>query len=880
MSTQDESGRSFFARILNKFIGRRKHEDFSDEVQAHIELEAERLVADGWTPADAHAAAMRAFGNVVAAKERFYEANRWMLLEQLIQDLRYAFRTLRHSPAFLATTVLTLAVGLGLVSVVFTIFNAYVLRPFAVRDPGSLYGLAYVSPDAGTSIFRWRDYEVIRGRQDLFTDVIAQNTRFVSSNGRPLAAFLVSPNYFEALAPQIVLGRPLTSADAGVDAAVIASGAWARLFANDPGVLGRTLDINGHPFTVVGVLGPTFTGLDAFPRDVWMPLTAYAQIADPALIGSDQPAAVEMIARLRPDVSVARAASALAPELARIAGKTSGVRAELTSNASPNPMSAGMLAVLSPVFAAFGLVLLTACANVSNVMLARAIARHREIAVRLSLGASRARVVRQLLTEGMLIATLAGAAALAFAFWTVRTGTALFFGTLPPSVADILRVTPLTLDYRVFFFAMAAAAAATLLFALVPALKASRLTLTDALRGQGGSSGRSRLRGALVVAQIGVSLVLIVVALTLVRNGSAIARMDLGYDSSGVLSINVRGEQAGLVPGLANALARDPRVSEVAVTNGNPTFIRMRPVAAGPEDRDAATLATRYTFVSPEYFSILRIPIQSGRGFSAQEARSNAAVAIISAATARAFWPGQSAIGRTIRVEPAAGRPVEDLPGYTHLLVIGVAPDVVSGLVIDGPDAGHIYLPTTEASAHATAVLARGRSADALGPQALQEIFAGVARDPQVFEAIPLREMYDLQMYPLVAASWIGAALAVIALGLSVAGLYGVLSYTLTQRTKEIGIRIALGANAAAVVLLVMRQSARLAGIGAAAGLIVSFAAMKALGAVIPFKTVSMVDGLAFGGGLIMVLFATALAAYRPAARAARVDPALTLRAE
>ena len=880
MSTQDGPGRFSFAALRRNLARRRKHEDFSEEVQAHIELETERLVADGWTPWDARAAAMRSFGNVVAAKERFYEANRWMLLEQLLQDLRYASRTLRNSPAFLTTTVLTLAVGLGLVSVVFTIFNAYVLRPFAVRDPGSLYSVAYVSPDSGTSIFRWRDYEVIRGRQDLFSDVIAENTRFVSSSGRALAAVLVSPNYFDALEPQVVIGRPLTAADAGVDAAVIANGAWARLFANDPGVLGRTLDINGRPFTVVGVMSPQFTGLDAFPRDVWLPLTAYAQSADPSLIGIDQPPAVEMIGRIRPDVSVAHAAGALSPELARIAEKNSGVRAQLTSRSSPNPLSAGMLAVLSPVFAAFGLVLLTACANVSNVMLARAIARHREIAVRLSLGASRARVVRQLLTEGMLIATLAGGGALAFAFWTVRSGTALLFGTLPPSVADILRVTPLTLDYRVFLFALTAAAAATLLFALVPALKASRLTLTDALRGQGGSSGRSRLRGALVVAQIGVSLVLIVVALTLVRNGSAIGRMDLGYDSSGVLSINVRGEQVDLVPALAAALSSDPRVSEVAVTNGNPTFIRMRSVAVAPEDRATATLATRYTFVSPEYFSILRIPIQSGRGFSPQEARSNAPVAIVSGATAHAFWPGQSAIGRTIKVETAAGRPVDDLPGYTHLLVIGVAPDVVSGLVIDGPDPGHIYLPTTEASAHATAVLARGRSADALGPQALQEIFARVARDPQVFEPIPLREMHDLQMYPLNAAAWVGGALAVIALGLSAAGLYGVLSYTLTQRTREIGIRMALGASAAAVVQLVMRQSTRLAGIGAVAGLAVSFAAMKALGAVIPFKTVSMVDGQAFGGGLLLVMIATALAAYRPAARAAHVDPALTLRAE
>ena len=878
MPTQDGSGRFSFARII-RGLRRRKDEDFSDELEAHIEFEAERLIADGLSPQEARSAALRSFGNVTAAKERFYETSRWMLLEQLLQDFRYAVRNLSQNPAFLATTVLTLAMGLGVVTVLFTVFNAYVLRPFAVKDPGNLHRLAYVSPDGGTSIFRWRDYEAIRERQDVFTDVVAQSTRFVSSNGRALAAVLASSNYFESLQPEVVLGRPLAAADAGSDVAVLGNQAWSRLFAHDPAVLGRTLDINGHPFTIVGVMGAKFTGLDEFPRDVWMPFPAYARIADPALIGLEQPHAVEIVGRLRSDVSVAHAAAALTPELSRITAK-SNVRAELMLHSSPNPLSIQMLAVLSPVFAAFGLVLVTACANVSNVMLARAIARRREIAVRLSLGASRARVVRQLLTEGMVIAILAGAGALGLAFWTVRSGTALFFGTLPSTVADILRVTPMTIDVRVFLFALAAAAAATLLFALVPALKASRLTLTDALRGHGGSAGRSKLRGVLVAGQVAVSLVLVVVAITLARNGSAIGRTQLGYDSAGVLSINVRGEQTALVPDLAAALANDPRVAEVAVTNGNPMFVRMRSVAAGPDDRVTTTAATRYTFVSPGYFSLLRVPIRQGRGFTTQEAASDAPVAVISAATARAFWPDQNAVGRSIRIESAAGRPVDDLPGYTHLLVIGVAPDVVSGLVIDGPDAGHIYLPSAAASPHATAVLARGRTAGALGPEALQEIFGRVVPDPQVFEAIPLRDMFDLQMYPLTAASWTGATLAAIALGLSIAGLYGVLSYTLTQRTKEIGIRIALGASGAAVVRLVMRQSARLAGIGAAAGLIVAFAAMQTLAAVIPFKTVSLLDAVAFGGGVVLVSIATALAAYRPASRAAGVDPALTLRAE
>ena len=220
---------------------------------------------------------------------------------------------------------------------------------------------------------------------------------------------------------------------------------------------------------------------------------------------------------------------------------------------------------------------------------------------------------------------------------------------------------------------------------------------------------------------------------------------------------------------------------------------------------------------------MLRIPIRQGRAFSAAEARASARVAIVSAATAAAFWPGADPIGQSIRIERPEGRPVSELPGYSEVTVVGVVPDVVSGMLFDGRDAGHIYLPTHPADPHAIALLMRPRSDRDLGPPALQEIFRKAAPDPQVFEAIPLGEMRDAQMYPIRAAAWIGSMLGAIALVLSVSGLYGVLSYTLTQRTREIGIRMALGATAAAIVRLLMGQSARLAGIGAAIGLAVAF---------------------------------------------------------
>jgi predicted permease len=862
---------------------RRPHEDFSAELQAHLEHETDRLVAEGMAPDQARSAAIRSFGNVVAAKERYYEAARWMWLDQLAQDLRYGWRGLRHSKAFFATTVLTLAVGLGLTTVAFTIFNAYVLRPFAVRNPSNLYRIAWRSHDAGGQSFTWRDYEDLRDRRDLFDAVIADDTRFVSSNGRPLSAAFVSDNYFEALGPRVLLGRALAGVDSRSPVAVLSHQAWTRLFARDPAVLGREIDIDGQPFAIIGVLRPEFSSLDDSPRDLWAPFSAYAD-SRPALLGPNQPRHAELSVRLRSDVSVDHAQSALTPFMTRMVEKKDEareLRAEVQPQSTPNPLSVELLAVLSPVFAAFGLVLVTACANVSNVMLARSIARHREIAVRLSIGASRGRVVRQLLTEGLLMAVLAGAAGLALAAWALRAGMVALFSTLPPSFAALLRVAPLDFDYRVFLFALAVAAMTTLMFALLPALQASRLPLTDALRGQRTGTRRgSRLRSALVIGQVAVSLVLVIATLTLARNGTAVGAIDLGYQTHGVVSINVRGEgEAPLVRKLAQVLADDPRVAELAVTGGNPLFERSRAVAAAPAGAGRSAVGTRYTFVSPEYFAILRVPIARGRGFRPDEGRTAAGVAIVSDATARAFWPGDDPIGKTIRIERPGGRPVDELPGYSQVIVVGTTRDVVSGMMIDGQDAGHIYLPTSATDPHAVALLLRARADRDLGPAALQGIFERVAQE-SVFEAVPLDEIKAVQMYPLRAASWIGAVLGGIALVLSVSGLYGVLTYTLSQRTKEIGIRMALGATAGAVMRLVMRQSARLAGVGALIGLVVAFAAMEVLSSVIRFRNVTVVDATAFTVGLVAVLTAATIAAYHPARHATRVDPSETLRAE
>jgi hypothetical protein len=428
----------------------------------------------------------------------------------------------------------------------------------------------------------------------------------------------------------------------------------------------------------------------------------------------------------------------------------------------------------------------------------------------------------------------------------LKAGLTVFVAMMPPSVAALIRVVPLDFDYRVFLFATALAAATTLMFALLPALQATRGALTYALRGEAGGAVRSStLRSVLVAAQVTVSLVILIAAATFVRNGRHLIAVDLGLQTDGVVSVNDHTRGPSLIPAAARALAADPRVEAVAVAAVNPLFEQSRQMLVTP-DGAAVAVTTRYTFVSPEYFPILRIPILRGRTFRADEAASEAHVAVISAATARAFWPGVDPIGRTLRIEPSDTREGATLATYANVVVVGVAQDVVSGFVYDGVDRAHLYLPTSPAGAHAAALLVRGREPSTFRRETLPGILERVHADPFAFEALPLTEVLALQMFPLRIASWIGAVLGAIAIALSVSGLYGVLTYTLSARTREIGIRMALGATSGRVLRLVMRQCVRLSAWGVAAGLAVAFATMKLLSSVIQMRNVSVVDAGAF----------------------------------
>jgi predicted permease len=874
---------------------RRSDEDFHEEVRAHIALETDRLIERGVDARDARTAALRAFGNVAGARERFHDKHHWIWAEQLLRDVFYAWRGLLGSRAFFATTVLTLAVGLGLVTVVFTIFNAYVLRPFAVRDPYSLYEAVWHTQEAGGRTFRWRDYEAIGSRTDLFESAVANGGRFVSWNNNTLAVGFVSGNYFDTLGVPMLLGRGLATFDTasigGAPVAVLSEQLWARYFGSDPAIVGREFDLNGTKLVIVGVTRGAFQGLDDSPEDLWLPATMAGPVLKQEVFGAKQPRVVRVVVRLRPGITAVQAQSALAlePFESRVAGRLDAVRSELRPQSTPVRLTVELLAVLSPVFAAFALVLVTACANASNVMLARATARHREIGVRLALGASRGRVVRQLLTEGLLISLLAAGLGLALANVTLSAGLVLFLSLMPAAVSSLVRVVPLEFDMRVFGFALAIATCTTLMFALLPALQATRLTMTDALRGQVSRAVRgSNLRNFLVGGQVAISLALLIVAATLMRNNGAIQTIDLGMAPRGVISINQRGTNKALTARAAVELAADPRLEQVVVTSRNPLFGQL---PRTPIIRDGhSVLGASYMFVSPEYFSMLKVPIVRGRGFRPEEAREEAGVVVISAAGARALWPGEDPLGKTLRIitEPDTTHVAEtvkmmrrvgdDAPDSKVVTVIGVAGDVVSGLIYEGKDRAHLYLPTSPTGAHAEALLVRGRLGVDLRPEDFRPLLERVHPDPLLFESVPLEQMVAVQAFPLRIASWVGSMLGALALVLSVSGLYGVLTYTLSQRASEIAIRMALGATAAGIVRFVIRQSARLSAVGGAIGLLFAFTVMKILSTFVHLDNVSVVDGGAFALAIGIVILAVIVASYAPARRATRTDPAEVLK--
>jgi predicted permease len=860
-------------RWWNKFrarFGRAVEEDLAEEMRLHRVMLEDRFREEGLGDAEARVRAARQFGPPISTLEDSRAEWSFAWLDALRTDTRHAVRGLVRNKTFSLTAILTLGVGLALASVAFTLFNAYVLRPFAVADPGRLYQVYWVGKDQSIRMHSPRDYEEIRSRRDVFTDAMASRGVFVMGVSRHWSGKLVSGNYFRLLGARMELGRPIEDRDAqmplGDNVIVLGYNAWKSAYQLDPGVLGRKIVLRGYTYEVIGVAAREFAGLDESPPDFWAPMSMHAAFRKEEI-------AVEVVGRLRHGITQAQAESALTSLATR--GRPDW-RASLDSRATVIAFTPILLFFFAPVLLALGLVLATCCANVANLLLARGLARQREIGIRLSVGAGRARLVRQLLSEALLISLLAGITGLLIARLTLDACLRIFYATAAPEFSSLVRLHSLELDYRVFLFALAASVVAAVGAAVLPALHATRPDLVTALRGEFSTGFRSsRLRDGLVVLQVVVCAVLLVCGALLYRRASVFQAQDTGMRQQGVITVS-GGDRTAAIAAEVRLL---PDVEAVAVAQRAPWFGRLHQTLVTPSGQSNAQVAA-YNLVSPDYFRVFGIGLKSGRLFTEGEARSGAAVAVISQATARAFWPGEDAVGKTLRAVDAAQRHLDTLPLHGDIRVVGVAPDVIHGWVFEGRDRTCIYLPASEAAVKPVGeILTWVRGDETAALKRLRERI--VARWPTFEgESMTMSTVLSVQIYPFRAAAWIGWALGLVAMVLSVSGMYGVMSYLVSQRSKEIGIRMALGASPAGVVAMVLRRSLWLSGLGVVTGAALAGGAMKLLLwwsaglSVLTWDNVALLSGAGLAGG------AAVLAAIGPSSRAARVDPNTVLRGD
>jgi predicted permease len=855
---------SRFRRFLTRG---RLNQDLEEELRHHAQLSEERWRRSGMPPNDARYAARRELGNVTRALEDSRSVWSFTWLESLLRDVRYAVRGVAQAPLFALTVIGTIALTLGLNTTMFTAFDAYVLRPLPVRDPYSLYQFVWVTRDGGWHKTSLQEFEDLRSQTAVFSGVLGFQAFLPSVDGQTMVAEKVTGNYFSMLGVSTVLGRPIAPGDTGV--AVLNYSAWTSKFGGDPNILGKKLIVLGIPMEIIGVSSPGFPGIGALQADFWIPLEAN---------GSETDRRVFVIGRLKGTLTPRQAkAGLLVWSRQQTAGQPEALQAvsvNFESAATSIAITPVTMAVALPILVAFGLVLLMACANIASMMLARAAARQREIGVRLSLGASRARIVRQLLTESLVLALPAAAAAFVISRATLRLVQQLLASTIPPTLGRIIRFVEFGPDIRVFLYLMAAALACTLAFGLAPALQATRASLTAAARGEfGGELRASSLRNALVVGQVSVCVFLLIWTGVLVRSGNRVQASNVGMTPAGVLDIRFRGR---IQDQSVAALRADPTAETIAAAWQAPFNGPLWSLPVAPAGH-AEHVWAGYTFVSPEYFGVFQIPLVRGRLFTAQEASGGAPVVVISQATARRLWPGQDPLGETLRLDRDSRLAGRRVPAYASVRVIGIARDAINSSISDGIDSTCLYFPTSAFAAGNGSLLVRVKGNTEAARRHFDTLLA-TATPGTVDQINSMADMVALQIYPYRIGMWITGFLAAFAVVLTLSGIYGVLSFLVSQRTKEIGIRIALGASAAGVVRMVLSQSLRLAFLGIGIGAAMALGVSKIFDAQI--ELLKPYDALAYSSAIAVAIGAALAAAYFPSRRAALVDPASTLRCD
>jgi putative ABC transport system permease protein len=928
--------RAFLWRLGALFQKERRDRELAEEIESHLEMHVEDNVRAGLSREAARRDALVKLGGIEALKESHRDRRGLPAVENLMRDLRYALRGLRRSPGFTAVAVLALALGIGVNTAVFTAFDAVALRPRPVRDPDRLARVFRTTSRDPYGPMSYPDYADYRDRNRVFSDLsmlafgmalassdvraegaagaprIAgtigfQLPRLLEGSARPIGSAFVSGNYFGMLGARPARGRLIRPEDDMPEATpvvVISGNFWQRQLQSDPVIVGSTLHLNGVAFAVIGVTPFDYIGTAPNVPDLWIPISAKLRLGTTrAQLGDRRAMAGWVEGRLRPGVSLADAQAELDVLAARLradypeADPKEGVTVTTGRTYAP-PFDSATWAVIAMTTGAVALLLLIACANVACLLLARAAVRRKEIAVRLSLGATRGRLIQQLLTESTLIGLLAGAVGLPLAWWMLHLLILEVSSALPSYWGSIaLQIDP---DVRIFTYTVLVSLATGVVFGLAPAWQASRPDLSAALKDEGSRFGRhldrSRLRDLLIAAQIGACLVLLIGSALLLRGSQRAVRAEPGFETRHVVSIEIfnpvavgydRTRMRELKRELTEAVGALPGVAAVAGASRPPIGGGQRwvPVAeAGapaPSTREGGPPAVGYSYVSPNYFETLGIDIVHGRAFTAGEADAQLPVVVISEATARRFWPGHDPIGRRLAIGGPDGGPRfagEERPLCATCEVIGVVRDV-HGLELQKPDDAFLYLPLSDARQWNDTLLVRTEGE----PTPLLPALGGAIRRvdpslPAVAGVLDTMISFDPHFVVARIGGVLSSVVGILGLFLACLGVYGMVGYCVARRTREIGIRMALGAERTQVLRLVLGEGVRPVLAGVAIGVVISVAIGRVLSAIL--FGLSPLDVVSFAGVSLLLLAIALLATWLPARRATRVDPMVALRHE
>ena len=812
----------------------------------------------------------------------------------MLEDLRYGARMLVKNPGFTLVAALSLAIGIGATTTVFGLLNAMLLRPLPVRDVATLVSVNKPTSDGNLQIetISYPDYrDYIAGTTNVFSDVIAwtEVPASVELSGQLEQAYgmLVSGNYFPTLGPRVALGRliqPDEDRAPGASPVVVLSFAfWQGRFASDSSIIGKVVALNGHPFTVIGVTGPGFTSTyGAFAPAFYAPLTMQEQlVARPGILNHRGYSNLKITARLKPGVTREQAHAALNIIDAQIeaaspqVGETSlrpNLGVQLAPiGAYPGSMLVAVLGIAAGLMGIVGSVLLIACANVAGMLMARATVRRREMAVRLAVGAGRRRLIRQLLTESSLLFLIAGSLGVLLTFWLTS-----LIATIPVPVA-IPFALEAQIDWRVLGFTLLLALGTGIVFGLAPALEASRTDLQSVLKDSASTAGtrRSRLRHAFVIGQISLSLVLLVGAGLAARALSYGQTVYPGTNPETVLTATLNPEPLGysvaqgrvLYQRLVENLEALPAIEATSMVRGLPIGMGYGRSGITVEDAaDQGSLEIESNTVGPRYFETVGVRVVNGREFTAADRDGAPQVAVINGAMARRFWPNANPLGKRLRFDEQGWAEVVGVVEDGRFRVAGQAPS---------PMVYRAFSQSSSENLDMTLVMRYRGDKNAVLADLRREVKALDARLPLQYP-MTLQAAVEAVTLPWKIAGSIAQGFGLLGLALAALGIYGLVAYTVSQRTREIGVRVALGAAPADIRKLVVNQGLRLAVIGVAIGLVLSFGVTRVLAAAL--FGISASDPLTYVGTAVVLAVVAMAASYVPARNATRTDPLVALR--